>query len=251
MRTRSTAGRRGGGEDRRDHRRPALPEDRADRRDPPRGRRPAAGAGHPAQQGRSASARTTPTTPRRWAARRPSEPLMFLKPNTAVVGPGDPIVMPAADVRGRTTRASSRSSSAGSCKDLEPAAAHEGRLRLHLRQRRHRARPAARRRAVGAGQGLRHVLPARPVDRDRPRPQRALAGRTRRRRRGRPGRPHRRHGPRRRRPSSPTSSRRSRCCPATSSSPARRRASAPSRPASGSRSRSRASARSSNPFVRR
>ena len=104
----------------------------------------------------------------------PAEPLMFLIPNTAVVGPGDPVVLPAADVRGRTTRASSPSSSAGSARTSSRERAPEVRLRLHLRQRRHGARPAARRRPVGAGQGLRHVLPARPVDRDRPRPRRPL-----------------------------------------------------------------------------
>ncbi len=46
------------------------------------------------------------------------------------------------------------------------------RLRLHDRQRRHRARPAEDRRAVGAGEGLRHVLPARARDRDGVRPDR-------------------------------------------------------------------------------
>jgi 2-keto-4-pentenoate hydratase/2-oxohepta-3-ene-1,7-dioic acid hydratase in catechol pathway len=39
------------------------------------------------------SARTTATTPPRWAA-RPRAPLLFLKPNTAVIGPGDAIVRP-------------------------------------------------------------------------------------------------------------------------------------------------------------
>ena len=39
--------------------------------------------------------------------------------------------------------------------------------RLHRRQRRHGARPAAQRRAVEPRQGLRHLLPARAVDRDR------------------------------------------------------------------------------------
>lgn len=43
----------------------------------------------------------------------PSEPLMFLKPNTSVVGPGDAIQYPARAAT-CTTRASSPSSSAGS-----------------------------------------------------------------------------------------------------------------------------------------
>ncbi len=44
------------------------------------------------------------------------------------------------------------------------------RARLHDRQRRHRTRPAAQGRAVVAGEGLRHVLPARSRDRDGLRP---------------------------------------------------------------------------------
>ena len=48
----------------------------------------------------------------------PDEPLMFLKPNTAVVGPGDPIVLPPAVAARSPTRASSPSSSADSAKDV-------------------------------------------------------------------------------------------------------------------------------------
>jgi hypothetical protein len=99
----------------------------------------------------------------------PATPLMFLVPNTAVIGPGDPVVMPPqtsevgyegelAVVIGRL------------CKDVDAERRARLRLRLHHRQRRHGARPSAQRRPVGAGQGLRHLLPARAVDRDRPRP---------------------------------------------------------------------------------
>ena len=84
----------------------------------PAGGRAAARAGHPAQQGDRDRHATTPTTPREMGDEVPAEPLMFLKPNTAVVGPGDPVVLPAPDHRGRTTRASSPSSSAGSAKDV-------------------------------------------------------------------------------------------------------------------------------------
>ena len=49
-------------------------------------------------------------------------------------------------------------------------------LRLHDRQRRDRARPPEVRRPVEPRQGLRLLLPARPVDRDRPRPARLRGG---------------------------------------------------------------------------
>ena len=105
----------------------------------------------------------------------PTEPLMFLKPNTSVVGPGDPIFYPSqtsnlhyegelAVVIGRDLPRRARR--AGDRRDL----------RLHHRQRRDRARPAALRRAVHPGQGLRLLLPGRPVDRDRPRPARLRRG---------------------------------------------------------------------------
>src|SRR5204862_536041 len=48
-------------------------------------------------------------------------------------------------------------------------------IRLHLRERRHRAGPAGQGRAVDPGQGLRHVLPARAVDGDRDEPLRPRA----------------------------------------------------------------------------
>ena len=104
----------------------------------------------------------------------PVEPMMFLIPNTAVVGPGEPVVMPPQ---------TSEVHYEGSCGRHRPplqgpraGGGRQGHLRVHLRQRRDRARPAARRRAVGACQGLRHLLPARALDRDRPRPHRPVAG---------------------------------------------------------------------------
>ena len=42
----------------------------------------------------SASAATTPSTPPSWATRSRAAPLLFLKPNTSVIGPDDPIVLP-------------------------------------------------------------------------------------------------------------------------------------------------------------
>ena len=42
-----------------------------------------------------ASARTTPRTSRRWAARRSTDPVIFMKPNTAIIGPNAPIQLPA------------------------------------------------------------------------------------------------------------------------------------------------------------
>jgi 2-keto-4-pentenoate hydratase/2-oxohepta-3-ene-1,7-dioic acid hydratase in catechol pathway len=61
---------------------------------------------------------------------------MFLVPNTAVVGPGDPVVMPP-----QTSEVSYEGELAvvigRMCKDVEASEALEG-LRLHLRQRRDR-----------------------------------------------------------------------------------------------------------------
>ena len=75
---------------------------------------------------------------------------------------------PAAAVVGTrsTTKASWPSSSVGRAATC-PEDALELRARLRPRQRRHGSRPAAQRRAVHPSQGLRLVLPARPVDRDR------------------------------------------------------------------------------------
>ena len=50
----------------------------------------------------------------------PAEPLMFLKPNTSVVGPGRPGLLPAPDTARCTTRASWPWSSAGSAATCRP-----------------------------------------------------------------------------------------------------------------------------------
>ena len=129
----------------------------------------------------------------------PTEPLMFLKPNTSVVGPGDPIFYPSqtsnlhfegelAVVIGRI------------CRDVPAEQATDVIFGYTDRQRRDRARPAALRRAVHPRQGVRLLLPGRPVDRDRPRPaglHRRPPGADVPQRRRRPGRLDRRHDLRR------------------------------------------------------
>jgi 2-keto-4-pentenoate hydratase/2-oxohepta-3-ene-1,7-dioic acid hydratase in catechol pathway len=101
----------------------------------------------------------------------PTEPLMFLKPNTSVVGPATRSSYPPqsteVDYEGELAVVIGRI-----CRDVPPSARRRGDPRLHGRQRRDRPRPAAQGRPVHALQGLRHVLPARPVDRDRARPAR-------------------------------------------------------------------------------
>ena len=99
----------------------------------------------------------------------PSEPIMFLKPNTSVVGPGDPIFYPPqssnvhfegelAVVIGRI------------CRDV-PAEQATDVIHGYTIGNDVTARDLQKqRRPVHAGQGVRLVLPARPVDRDRPRP---------------------------------------------------------------------------------
>ena len=67
----------------------------------------------------------------------PAEPLMFLKPNTSVVGPGDPVFYP---------RQSSEVHYEGElavvigriCRDVGARAGRRRDLRLHRRQRRDR-----------------------------------------------------------------------------------------------------------------
>ena len=117
----------------------------------------------------SRSAGTTPTTPPSWATTLPSSPMIFLKPSTSVIGPNVAIALPA------VVRAGGLRGRAGGG-DRPPVPRRPGgerRLghpRLHRRQRRHRPRPAAGRRAVHPGEGVRHLLPARAVDRNRARP---------------------------------------------------------------------------------
>ena len=102
--------------------------------------------------------------PRRGAGRRAAEePLLFAKWPSSLIGPGEPIVIPPivtkARLRGGARRRDRR--------------AREGRLegervrggsRLPLRERRQRARPAVRRRAVDARQVAGHVLSRRADD---------------------------------------------------------------------------------------
>ena len=132
-----------------------------------------------------------------------AEPILFLKPSTAVIGPGDPHRLPGPlDARRLRGRAGARRRPA--LQGRRAGRRGRRRRRLHLRQRRHRARPAEARRAVDAGEELRHVLPAGPLGRARG----AVAGgareRAARRRRG-PARPRRRHDRRRRSSCSPSS----------------------------------------------
>jgi 2-keto-4-pentenoate hydratase/2-oxohepta-3-ene-1,7-dioic acid hydratase in catechol pathway len=96
----------------------------------------------------------------------PKEPLLFLKPSTAVIGPNDAIRLPP-----QSQRVEHEAELAVVIGLRRPPVDRAGRrkrdLRLHLRQRRHRPRPAAQRRAVHPGQGLRLVLPDRALDRHR------------------------------------------------------------------------------------
>ena len=87
----------------------------------------------------------------------PAEPLVFLKPQSSVIGPEDDD--PDSGV-GRAHRARGRDGG----RDRQARVERQGRrrdglrARHHLPQRRHRARAAGQGRAVFARQGLRHVL---------------------------------------------------------------------------------------------
>ena len=100
----------------------------------------------------------------------PPAPLIFMKPSTTVIGPGVAIQLPPdsqrVDYEGELAIVIGRP-----CRDVPEAARPRRRPRLHGRQRRHRPGPPAGRRAVDAGEGLRLVLPPRPLDRDDHRPR--------------------------------------------------------------------------------
>lgn len=83
----------------------------------------------------------------------PEEPLLFLKPNTAVVGPHDRIVLPpqSRQVEHEGELAVVIGSVA---KERASIGCRERDLRLHDRERRHRARPAACRRPVVPREGV-------------------------------------------------------------------------------------------------
>ena len=96
----------------------------------------------------------------------PSTPVMFLKPSTSVIGPGESVVLPPqsqqVEFEGEIAVVIGRLA-----KDVPPGPGRGRGARVLVRQRRHCPRPAAQRRAVDQGQGFRHVLSARAVDRHR------------------------------------------------------------------------------------
>ena len=103
-------------------------------------------------------------------------PVFFTKPPTAVIGPGAAVpIFPHVSTKiDYEVELAVVIGTAG--RDIPRERALDARLRLHDRQRHHRARRAAPpRRAVLQGQGPRRLLPDGPVDRDRrrdPRPRR-------------------------------------------------------------------------------
>ena len=99
----------------------------------------------------------------------PKEPLLFLKPSTSVIGPGDAIRLPPGSRQVHHEAELAVVIGARGARHVTAERPRPSDLRLHVRQRRHRARPAEERRPVDPRQGVRLVLPARAVDRDRPR----------------------------------------------------------------------------------
>ena len=136
----------------------------------------------------------------------PTEPLIFIKPSTALNAPGRAHPSCPRRARRSTTRPSWRSSSASGC-TTRTRPGRAGHLGPHLLQRRHRARHPAAGNPAHPRQGLRHLRLRGPLDRDRP-VARGPARRVPGERPGAPGRPHVRHGvqpPPGWSPSSPTS----------------------------------------------
>ena len=95
----------------------------------------------------------------------PSEPLLFLKPPSALLGPGGAVVLPPESAR--VEHEAELAVVVGRrAKNVSARRRARARLRLLVRVRRDRPRSAAQGRAVHAREGVRHVLPRRPVDRD-------------------------------------------------------------------------------------
>ena len=90
----------------------------------------------------------------------PEEPLLFLKPSTAVIGPNDPITLLPVSTAGRLRRRARGRDRAA--REERPG---RGRLpgdpRVHVCERRDPARPAEDRRPVGTREGLRRLGAAR------------------------------------------------------------------------------------------
>ena len=98
----------------------------------------------------------------------PEEPLVFLKPSTAVIGPDEPIRLPA--WAGRIEHEAEMAVVIGRrASRCQGGRGDELRARRHLPERRHRARAAGQGRAVLARQGLRHLRADRPLHRGRAR----------------------------------------------------------------------------------
>ena len=91
----------------------------------------------------------------------PKEPLLFLKPSTSVIGPGDAIRIPPGSTNVHHEAELAVVIGARGARNVTPGAGRGQHLRLHDRQRRHRAGHAEERRAVDPRQGLRLLLPDR------------------------------------------------------------------------------------------
>ena len=88
----------------------------------------------------------------------PKEPMIFLKPSSSIIGPGEPIVLPIYSQRVEH-EAELAVVIGRRCSHLTRLGRCSGKCsRLHLRQRRYRARLAEDGCAVHAGQRLRHLL---------------------------------------------------------------------------------------------
>ena len=145
----------------------------------------------------------------------PQQPLLFLKPNTAVIGP-ERSHHPAGVLRGGLLRSRAVRSHRPDLQGRSRGPRGRRDLRLHLRQRPHRPRRPEDGSPVGPGQGVRYLRAAGSVDRNRA-GHRGPASPGPAQRRTAPGRQHQPDDPRRPRARLRSSRRPSPCSPATSS----------------------------------
>ena len=91
----------------------------------------------------------------------PDEPVIFMKPQSALIADGEAITI--ANPSNQTDYEAELVVSSGAGRRKCRTTRSGSRAGLHRRQRRLRPGPPEEGRSVGPGQGLRHLLPARPV----------------------------------------------------------------------------------------
>ena len=128
-----------------------------------------------AQQGRRHRPQLRRPRARSSATRSPTRRCAFFKPSTSVIGPGDADRLPRPSPQDVHYEAELAVVIGRLCREVPRERVKDVILGYTCANDVTARDTQQTREAVGPGQGLRHLLPARPLDRDRPRPARDLA----------------------------------------------------------------------------